>query len=503
MGEIEFAELYARHAHHRYQLWGALAKVKQLERDFPSVTVNHNSLLVGTVSKTMSSTKTISSSKTVSYATSTAMGNSLDTLDIHSIMKASQALAGEIVLDSLLNKIMSIVIENAGAQRGVLLLQDGARWQVVADTSLSQDSVTLTQPVDLESEEVRELVSQSVVEYVARTQENIVLSDASNDEIFAFGPYIVKRKIKSLLCMPIIYQHKMNGILYLENNLTTGAFTLERLTLLRILSSQAAISIENSRLYANLEEKVQERTVLLENLRELDKFKDQFLANTSHELRTPLNAIIGMSDIMLDDKDDSASREERHTYLEMIRESGQHLLALVVDILDFSAINEKKLRLNKGVVDIKSLIESVVLEFSFMNKNKQVALISLLDETCPMVYGDRNRIYQICLNLIGNAMKFTECGQVSVEILIQGQFLAVSISDTGIGIPTQRQAAIFSRFEQVDGSNTRRFAGIGLGLAISKELTELHGGKISFESEHGKGSVFTFTLPISVNVDST
>ncbi len=497
LAESEISSLYARHAHHRYQLWGANAKVKQLELLLPTLLHNNRSDGHGTVSTPNTLAKNRPNgtvADTISYTKSSSFGQSLD---IHSIMKASQALAGEIVLDSLLNRIMAIVIENAGAQRGVLLLLDGSRWQIAADTSLEQDSVALIDRIDLESDDVRQLLPRSVVDYVARTQENIVLSDASNDEVFAYGTYIVKRKIKSLLCMPIVYQHKMNGILYLENNLTTGAFTQDRLDLLRLLSTQAAISIENSRLYANLEEKIQERTQLLDNLRQLDKIKDQFLANTSHELRTPLNAIIGLSNVMLDEDDASISADDRRSYLQMIRESGQHLLHLVVDILDFAAINEKKLRLNKEAFNIKALIDSVVIEFSFMNKNKEVVLLSRLDEACPLVYGDRSRLYQICLNLIGNAMKFTERGQVIIEASVLDQFLAISIKDSGIGISESQQAAIFSRFEQVDGSNSRRFGGIGLGLAITKELVELHGGKISLKSQQGKGSVFTFTVPLS------
>jgi predicted ATPase/GAF domain-containing protein len=384
LGEHDFAALYARHAHHRYQLWGAHAKVKHLEQQHPVLTLNQaSSALTGTVSGTISgtvSTKTIS--KTISYTSTAEQG---DALDVLSIMKASQAVAGEIMLDSLLKKIMTIVIENAGAQRGVLFLQEDGCWQIAADTSVGKDSVALTERIDLESEEIRHLIPRPVVEYVTRTKENIVLGNASTDEVFAYGPYISEKKVKSLLCMPIIYQNKMNGILYLENNLTTDAFTEDRINLLQMLSSQTAISIENSRLYANLEEKVKERTELLENLRELDKFKDQFLANTSHELRTPLNAIIGLSDIMLEQDGDELDQEERTTYVQMIKESGQHLLGLVVDILDFAAINEKKLRLNKEVVDIKSLIDSVVLEFSFVNKKEQVTLLSELQENYPKV----------------------------------------------------------------------------------------------------------------------
>ena len=252
LGEINVGELYASHARHRYQLWGANAKVKQLERDLPLQALSQGVSLSCVNSKT---------------TTDTYSKNLGDSLDILSIMKASQAVAGEIVLDALLKKIMAIVIENAGAQRGVLFLQQGKNWQIVAETVIGQDAVTLTRPIDLESERVNQLVPRAVIEYVARTRENIVLADASNDEVFSQSLYIIMRQVKSLLCMPILHQHKINGILYLENNLTTGAFTKQRIELLTLLSSWMSISIDNAQLYQaqqslndNLENLVDQRT---------------------------------------------------------------------------------------------------------------------------------------------------------------------------------------------------------------------------------------------------
>jgi diguanylate cyclase (GGDEF)-like protein len=320
LGEINIGELYASHAHHRYQLWGAHAKVKQLEQELPVRTLNQGDSLSGTYSKTMS------------YTSAKNLG---DSLDILSIMKASQAVAGEIVLDSLLKKIMAIVIENAGAQRGVLFLQHDKHWQIVADTSIGQDSVTLTRPIGLESEEVNQLVPRSVIEYVARTRENIVLTDASNDDVFAHGSYITVRKVKSLLCMPIIHQHKINGILYLENNLTTGAFTEQRIELLTLLSSWMSISIDNAHLY-------QAQQALNDNLENLVEQRTQELSAALKDIEKQ-----GKKLYELAMKDQLTKLYNRHYLLEIaaktIKEAerfGKPLSIIVIDIDHFKKLND-------------------------------------------------------------------------------------------------------------------------------------------------------------------
>lgn len=262
LGETDIGELYARHAHHRYQLWGAHAKVKQLEHELPKLTLSQ----VGTFSN--ASLRNIRGGTTVSGTTTSTQTSGVgDSLDMLSLLKASQIVTGEIVLDVLLKKIMALVIENAGAQRGVLFLHQNRRWEIVADASIGQDAITLTDPIGFESEKIHEFVPRAVIEYVARTRDNVVLVDASKDKAFADNAYIVKQRVKSLLCVPIIHQDKINGILYLENNLTTGAFTEQRIELLMLLSSWMSISIDNAHLYHaqqasndNLENLVEQRT---------------------------------------------------------------------------------------------------------------------------------------------------------------------------------------------------------------------------------------------------
>ncbi|WP_413172616.1 AAA family ATPase [Anabaena azotica] len=247
LGREEIGQLYLKNAHHCYTLWGAKAKIKQLEDEYPQYFI-----VTATKGKAKSLSPTISTS-----------GNDGTFLDLTTVIKASQVLAGEIVLGKLLAKLMKIVIENAGAQKGFLLLHSDDHWVIEAVGSIDSDDVTILEsiPVDsLDASSQTPFLSTAIINYVARTQENIVLNDATNEGQFTRDSYIIATLPKSILCTPLLNQGKLSGILYLENNLTTGAFTPERVEVLNILSSQAAISIENSRLYGTLEQKVEERT---------------------------------------------------------------------------------------------------------------------------------------------------------------------------------------------------------------------------------------------------
>ncbi|HLP89937.1 MAG TPA: AAA family ATPase [Nostocaceae cyanobacterium] len=258
LGREEIGQLYLRNAHHCYTRWGAKAKVKQLEDEYPQY-------FIGTTNQG----KVKSLSTTVSTT-----GNDGEILDLTTIIKASQALAGEIILSKLLAKLMKIMIENAGAEKGFLLLHSHDRWVIEAIASINSPEMTILKSIPLDSIDASTqtpLVSTAITNYVARTQENLVINDAVHEGQFTRDPYIIATQPKSILCIPLLHQGKLNGILYLENNLATGAFTTERVQLLNILSSQAAISIENSRLYTTLEQKVEERTQELSQTLEILK----------------------------------------------------------------------------------------------------------------------------------------------------------------------------------------------------------------------------------------
>jgi len=252
---------------------------------------------------------------------------------------------------------------------------------------------------------------------------------------------------------------------------------------------------------AQAKELARERKVN-ERLRQVDKLKDDFLANTSHELRTPLHGIIGITESLIDGAAGKLP-EKANANLSMVVSSGKRLASLVNDILDFSKLKRQDLQVQKKPVDMRVLTD-LVLKFSEpLLAGKNLLLKNEVAKDIPPVEGDENRLQQIMHNLIGNAIKFTQSGSVTVSAKENNGMTAISVTDTGIGIPQDKFASIFQSFEQVDASIAREYGGTGLGLAVTKQLVELHGGKIWVESELGKGSTFTFTLPKSEGTPAT
>jgi two-component system sensor histidine kinase ChiS len=232
------------------------------------------------------------------------------------------------------------------------------------------------------------------------------------------------------------------------------------------------------------------------SLERLDQLKDSFLANTSHELRTPLHAIIGLAESLHDGSRGTlpdAARKE----LGLIVMSAKRLTSHVNDLLDFSKLKHKSIELRTKPTDLRAVTEVSLTLAATMRGKKDVAIVNAVPADTPYVLADEDRLQQILLNLVGNAIKFTPQGRVEVSVRQEGDILAVTVSDTGIGIPVEARARVFESFEQVDGDTSREYGGTGLGLAITKQLVELHGGAILVESEVGVGSRFTFTLPVA------
>ena len=240
-------------------------------------------------------------------------------------------------------------------------------------------------------------------------------------------------------------------------------------------------------------------------LQQLDKMKDEFLANTSHELRTPLNGIIGIAESLLDGVAGPVNKK-MHENLAMIGGSGRRLANLVNDILDLSKSQKGDLVLQKQAVNLHDLAENVMLLSQGLVGNKSLTLENRIAADLPLAEADENRMQQVFYNLLGNAIKFTESGTVVVSAAVTEPWLTVTVTDTGIGIPSAKLADIFKAFEQVDASTAREYGGTGLGLSVTKQLVEQHGGQLNVVSEIGKGSTFTFTVPIAtqaVQVAST
>ena len=238
-GKEEFAQLYLKKARQCYQIWGAKRKVEDLEKKYPQ--------WLGSTSET----------KNTSLNTSTTGSSSNQALDLATVMKASQTISGEIVLENLLEKLMTTLIENAGAEKGFLILKKGDEWAIEAEGVVNSDQVRILEsiPIDfINPDNQTPILPVAIANYVIRTQENVVLNDAVAEGQFTGDRYVVATQPKSILCTPLLNQGELIGLLYLENNLTTGAFTKDRLEVLNILSSQAAISIQNAQLYVELSE---------------------------------------------------------------------------------------------------------------------------------------------------------------------------------------------------------------------------------------------------------
>lgn len=292
---------------------------------------------------------------------------------------------------------------------------------------------------------------------------------------------------RSEVVLPLRLGGRILGVLDVQSTDEEG-FDQDDVSVLQNVANQVAVALENARAYA-----VERRAA--ERLRELDRSKRRFLANMSHELRTPLTNVIGFSQLLLKGIDGPLSERQRND-LQIIYHNGQHLLGLINDLLDVSQIEAGLMELKFREVNLADLIHSVMATISALVRDKEIALREEVSPDLPSVRADPARIRQVLLRLLANAAKFTERGEIRVQAWADEEQVYVSVSDTGVGISPVDRERIFERFEQGTLENGRRPNGAGLGLALSKEFVEMHGGEIWVESEVGKGSTFTFSLPL-------
>lgn len=470
---------YMNEALYLYSRWGATAKVQQLRDAYPNLPRLH---------------PVQSAPGSLRRATAKS-GAGAQAPDMNTIVKASQALSEEVALDKLLPKFMSLVRENAGAKKVLIALQDDSTNELRIQEEWLDGGAGTASGANEEN------VPMDIMQYVARTRHNVILGNAAGSGDFGQYPYVRKHKPKSLLCMPILNQGKLLGVLYLEHRHVADVFTTERLDLLGILASQAAISIQNAYLYTHLEDVVRQRTAELnetnQELIRLARDKSEFMSMAAHDLKSPLASIRGLADMVRATPADFSSAEIAR-YMESIRRSSNRMLSLIKDLLKVNAIESGEIEFSRQTLDVRDLVRDVADRFREGAAAKKIALKTSLPANRCVIHADENAIVQVLENLLSNAVKYSSADTtITVTLRSADGVYRCRVRDGGPGLAEADLRRIFEKYARSKASPTGGEDSTGLGLYIAKKLVEAMQGKVWCESIYGQGSTFIVELPIA------
>ena len=359
----------------------------------------------------------------------------------------------------------------------------GASYQLAASHGLPPDVLIFLKTLRIERGR------GTVVGRTALEGKVVQVPDILDDPDYNMGA-VRQIGVRTLLGVPLLREGVSIGIMVLMRR-TVRPFSDRQIDLAITFADQAVIAIENVRLFDEIRDKSQQLEIASQH-------KSQFLANMSHELRTPLNAILGYTELILDNIYGDTPEKMREV-LERLQANGKHLLGLINDVLDLSKIEAGQLTLSLADYSLKDVVHTVFTAVESLATGKKLALTTDVAPGLPLGHGDERRLAQVLLNLVGNAIKFTDKGEVAIKATVADGSFTVAVCDTGPGIAPSDQGKIFGEFQQADNSVTKRKGGTGLGLSIAKRIIEMHGGRIWVESEIGKGSTFAFTIPVHVN----
>lgn len=390
--------------------------------------------------------------------------------------------------DKLLQTVVDLTKERFNLYHAHIYLSDES-WNTLL---LSAGAGEVGRQMSTAGHSIQMDAQRSLVARAYRERKAVIVNDIHVDVGFLPNPLLPETHAE--MAVPMIVGDNVLGVFDVQSQ-KAGYFTEEDTLIYNTLAAQVAVALQNARLY-------QEQSATLTQLRELDRLKSSFLANMSHELRTPLNSILGFTDVMLEGLDGPLTPYMQND-LGLIQKNGQHLLHLINDVLDMAKIESGKLNLIIEKFSLQEIFEEVVSITAPLASEKSVSLFIAADSDHEVeINADRTRLRQVLLNLVNNAVKFTEEGRISIRAIRESNNVLISVKDTGVGIPTAHLESIFQEFTQVDSSTTRKAGGTGLGLPISRRLIQMHGGRLWAESTgiSGEGSTFYVFLPIEAKV---
>ncbi len=407
--------------------------------------------------------------------------------ELKALGEVSRAVSSTLDLETVLATIVARAVQLSGTVGGVIYEYDEGtqEFHLRATQRMEEELVEV-----LRAAPVR--LGEGAAGQAAATRAPVQITDFLDERQYGvtrFRTILARLGYRSALSVPLLLEQRIMGALTVHRR-ESGKFAPQVVNLLQNFATQSALAIQNARLFKEIEEKSHELEVA-------SRHKSQFLANMSHELRTPLNAILGYTELILDGIYGQVP-EKIQDVMERVDKSGRHLLGLINDVLDLSKIEAGQLTLALNDYSMKEVVQTVYTAVEALAAEKKLALKIIVPADLPPGTGDERRLSQVLLNLVGNAIKFTEAGEVRIEAIARDGEFVVSVSDTGPGIAPADQQKIFEEFQQADSSTTRKKGGTGLGLSIARRIIELHGGRIWVESSPGKGSTFSFALPVRV-----
>ena len=401
--------------------------------------------------------------------------------DLTALTEVGRAVSSTLDLKVVLKTVVERAVDLSGTDAGAIFYyqEETGRFELGETMGLDEAIIARLRKLDIAARDT------GLGEAIAQ-RKPLLIPDLTKRESNPLRAASIEAGFRAALIVPLLSSDGPLGTLVLQRR-KPGEFPEAIVSLMQSFADQSAIALENAGLFEEIAQKSRELEIASQH-------KSEFVANMSHELRTPLAAILGYAELMQEGFYEPLGQKSLDA-LTRIRSNGKHLLGLINTVLDIAKIESGQFILNMSEYAIESVVETVRSATELLAQNKKLALKTEVAKSLPIGLGDEQRLTQVLLNLVGNAIKFTDAGEVRVTAKAVNGHFAVSVADTGPGIPEQEQTRIFDQFHQVDGSLTKAKGGTGLGLAIAKQIVEMHGGRIWVESTLGKGSTFQMELP--------